>query len=75
MGLLKDMSILEPAMTLSTQKPIETEADYENALARITNLMDAAPDTPESEELDRLATLVETYEAKHYPIGLPDSAT
>ena len=62
-------------MTLSTQKPIETEADYENALARITNLMDAAPDTPESEELDRLATLVETYEAKHYPIGLPDSAT
>ncbi|WP_225907733.1 type II toxin-antitoxin system HigA family antitoxin [Leptolyngbya sp. BL0902] len=62
-------------MTLSAQKPIETEADYENALARINNLMDAAPDTPESEELDRLATLVEAYEDEHYPIGLPDSST
>lgn len=56
-------------------EPIETEADYENALARIASLMDAAADTPESEELDRLATLVETYEDKHYPIGLPDLAS
>ena len=62
-------------MTLSTQKSIETEADYGNALARIQNLMDAAPDTPESEELDRLATLVEAYEDEHYPVGLPDCAT
>lgn len=62
-------------MTLSTQKTIETEADYENALARITNLMDAAPDTPESEELDRLATLVEAYEDQRYPIGLLNSTT
>lgn len=60
-------------MTLSTQKTIETEADYENALARIT--MDAAPDTPESEELDRLATLVEAYEDQRYPIGLLNSTT
>lgn len=62
-------------MTLSTQKTIETEADYENALTRITNLMDAAPDTPESEELDRLATLVEAYEDQRYPIGLLNSTT
>ncbi|WP_199325191.1 hypothetical protein [Phormidium sp. FACHB-1136] len=62
-------------MTLSTQKTIETEADYENALARITNLMDAAPDTPESGELDRLATLVEAYEDQRYPIGLLNSTT
>ncbi len=52
-----------------------SEADYENALERIRTLMDAAPDTPESEKLDRLATLVETYEDQHYPIGSPDSAT
>ncbi|MBD2428833.1 transcriptional regulator [Phormidium sp. FACHB-1136] len=54
---------------------METEADYENALARITNLMDAAPDTPESGELDRLATLVEAYEDQRYPIGLLNSTT
>ncbi|WP_017302309.1 hypothetical protein [Nodosilinea nodulosa] len=51
-----------------------SEADYENALERIRTLMDAAPDTPELDELDRLATLVEAYEEQHYPIGLPDSA-
>jgi HTH-type transcriptional regulator/antitoxin HigA len=75
MGLLKDMPALKPNMTLSDQKPIESEADYENALSRIKKLMDAAPDTPESEELDRLATLVEAYEDRHYPIGLPNSTT
>lgn len=62
-------------MTLSAQKPIESEADYENALSRIQNLMDAAPNTPESEELNRLATLVEAYEDQRYPIGLPNSTT
>lgn len=75
MGLLKDMSAFKPAMTLSAQKPIESEADYENALSRIQNLMDVAPNTPESEELNRLATLVEAYEDQRYPIGLPNSTT
>jgi HTH-type transcriptional regulator/antitoxin HigA len=33
--------------------------------------MDLTPDMPEADYLKVLATLVETYEAKHYPIGLP----
>ena len=40
-------------------RPIRTEADYEAALAEIERLFDAAPNTPESDRLDVLTTLVE----------------
>ncbi len=53
-------------------KVIKNEQEYEAALARIDQLMDAAPGTPEGDELELLATLVEAYEDKHFPIGLPD---
>lgn len=48
--------------------PIRTEADYEKALSRIEILMNAEFNTPEGDELDILTTLVENYEAKHFPI-------
>jgi HTH-type transcriptional regulator/antitoxin HigA len=54
-------------------KPIRIEADYEAALARIDALMDAEPGTPEGEELDILADLVEHYEAKHVPMSYPSA--
>jgi antitoxin component HigA of HigAB toxin-antitoxin module len=38
---------------------IKTEEDYEAALARAYALMDAAPGSPEEEELDLLARLIE----------------
>jgi HTH-type transcriptional regulator / antitoxin HigA len=53
-------------------KPIRTEKDYETVLARIEEIFDAEPDTPEGDELEILASLIETYEKKNYPIGLPD---
>ncbi|MGA8831372.1 MAG: helix-turn-helix domain-containing protein [Desulfomonilaceae bacterium] len=53
-------------------KPIKTEADYETTLSEIEKLWDAEPDTPESDRLDILVTLVEAYETKHYPIDPPD---
>ena len=53
-------------------KVIRTDEDYESTLERIGQLMDAAPGTPESEELDLLATLVEVYEQEHFAIELPD---
>ena len=34
--------------------------------------MMAAPDTSESEKLDVMVTLIEAYEAKHFPMDLPD---
>ena len=53
-------------------KPIRTEADYEAVLRRIEALWGAAQGTPEGDELDVLATLAESYESVHYPVGLPD---
>jgi HTH-type transcriptional regulator/antitoxin HigA len=52
-------------------KPIKTEADYREALAAVESLMDAQPDTFEGDKLDVLVTLVEAYEAHHYPMDLP----
>ena len=53
-------------------KPIKTDADYQAALKEIESLMMAEPDSPEGEKLDVLVTLVEAYEAKHFPLDLPD---
>lgn len=53
-------------------KPIKTEADYNNSIKRIEELWGAKMNTPEGDELDLLATLVESYEMKHYPITPPD---
>lgn len=53
-------------------KPIRNDADYRVALKEIEKLMMAAPDTPEGEKLEVLVTLVEAYEAKHFPLDLPD---
>lgn len=53
-------------------KPIKTDADYRTALKEVESLMTAEPDTPEGEKLDILATLIEAYECKHFPLDLPD---
>ena len=53
-------------------RSIRTEEEYEAALARIDEIFDAEMGTAEGEELDELADLVESYEDKHYPIGMPD---
>ncbi|EGR1128602.1 hypothetical protein EDL57_11305 [Vibrio cholerae] len=46
-----------------------SESDYNAALKRIESLINAAePGTPEGDELERLAALVEEYEEKHFPI-------
>lgn len=53
-------------------KPIKTETDYQAALEEIEKLFEAAPDTPEGDQLEVLVTLVEAYEEKHYSIPKPD---
>jgi HTH-type transcriptional regulator / antitoxin HigA len=53
-------------------KPIRTEADYEAAIRHIETLWGAAQGTPEGDELDVLATLVESYESERHPVDLPD---
>ena len=53
-------------------KPIRTKADHRAALKDIESLMGSKADTPGGERLDVLVTLVEAYEARHYPMALPD---
>lgn len=55
-------------------QPIRTEADYKATLRQISALMasDPAPATPKGDRLDILTTLVQAYEARHWPIEAPD---
>ena len=53
-------------------KPIRNDADLRAALARLDKLWGAAQNTPEGDELDVLALLVEKFEDEHYPIGPSD---
>lgn len=53
-------------------KPIRTEADHDAALAEIERLWGAKSGTPEGDRLDVLATLIDAYEAEHYPMEPPD---
>ena len=53
-------------------RPIRTEADYQAALAEIERLFGAVPNTPESDRLDVLTTLVQAYEEQHYYMPAPD---
>lgn len=54
--------------------PIRDDKDYEKALARVDALMELNPDvgTPQSDELEVLALLIEKYEEKHWLISEPD---
>jgi HTH-type transcriptional regulator/antitoxin HigA len=53
-------------------KPIRSEADYDAAPAEVAALWGAPGNTPEGDRLDVLATLIDVYEARHYPIDPPD---
>lgn len=56
----------------STYTRIESDAEYEAALARVETLMDADAGSPQEAELVMLAILIEQYEREHYPIAPPD---
>lgn len=53
-------------------KPIRSEADYQEALKEIEKLIETQPGTPEGDRMDVFVTLVEAFEAKHFPIPEPD---
>ncbi len=54
--------------------PIRTEDDYRATMREISVFFDnePEPDTPEGDRFDILLTLAEAYEAKHFPVDLPD---
>ncbi len=51
---------------------MQTEQEYDAALRAIEALWSAPAGSPEAEQLEILVTLVEAYEATHYPIDPPD---
>jgi len=53
-------------------EPIKSKRDYRRALKEIEGLMHAKRNTPNGDRLDVLVALVEAWEAKHYPLDLPD---
>lgn len=54
-------------------KPIKNDAQYEDTLARIYELMqkNLKPESKESDELEVLSILVKEYELDHYPMKKP----
>jgi len=53
-------------------KLIKTEEDYQIALEKLDKIFDAAEGTPDSDQADILALLIDEYESFHYPIEAPD---
>ena len=55
-------------------KPIRTPADYKAALALVSPYFDNEPeiDSDAGAHFEAMVTLIEAYEAKHYPITPPD---
>lgn len=56
-------------------RPLRSEKDYDWALAEIERYFDKepTPGTAEADRFDVLAALIDAYESKHWPIGLPDT--
>jgi len=52
-------------------KLIKTETDYDAALARLEVIFDAEPGTLDGDEAELLTMLIESYEAKAYPVEMP----
>lgn len=54
--------------------PIRTEADYRAALAQASLWFDNEPEpgSLDGDAFEVLLTLIEAYEAKHFPVDLPD---
>ena len=53
-------------------RPIRTKRDYEAALKEVERLWGAEIGTRDGNRLDVLATLIDAYEADHYPMDPPD---
>lgn len=54
--------------------PIRTEHDYRQVLRQLSRLVDLDPafGTADGDMLDVLSTLVQAYEARHFPIEAPN---
>jgi HTH-type transcriptional regulator/antitoxin HigA len=62
------------AVPVFTIHPIRTEADYQAALQLVAPYFENEPeiDSDAGAHFEAMMTLIEAYEAKHYPIDPPD---
>ena len=60
---------------LMTDHSIRDDADYQMVRQTVSVLVDADPQrgTADAARLEVLGTLLQTYEARHFPLELPDS--
>ena len=57
---------------MSEVKPIRTKKDYEKATKDVEALWGTKSGTPKGDRLDVLATLIDAWEAAHYPMDPPN---
>jgi len=62
----------EPACPL---RPLRTDRDHAAAVHEIERLWAAKPGAPDHDRLEILGTLVDAYEARRWPVDLPDPVT
>ncbi|MBI6895540.1 transcriptional regulator [Pseudomonas putida] len=53
-------------------RPIRTDVEYRAALKEIAPLFENEPGTAEGDAFEVMITLIEAYEAKNFPVELPD---
>lgn len=55
--------------------PIKNDSDYRAALKSVSTLFDdpPSPNSPAGDRFDVMVTLIEAYEAKHFPMDLGDA--
>lgn len=53
-------------------KPLHSQEDLAHALARVEQLWESPVGSPEGDELEILAILIEKYEAEHFPMPSSD---
>lgn len=54
-------------------RPIRSKRDHDAALKELERLWGAKSGTRDGDRLDVLATLIDAYEAEHYPMDPPDA--
>jgi HTH-type transcriptional regulator / antitoxin HigA len=61
-------------MTVMDIRPIHNPADYQAALEAASSYFDNEPEmgTEDADRFDILLTLIQAWEDKHFPMGLPD---
>jgi HTH-type transcriptional regulator/antitoxin HigA len=57
---------------MKMNRPLRTEAEYEEAIGEVRRLWGAKADTPTGDRLDLLLVLVSAYEDEHFRIDPPD---